>query len=91
VSADGDMKSRKKERKPTGELLSGMWQELKLATKPLKEDDLSEAVDLLATLDAARARPQPGEQWDDARWKEQELAAEQGGRKGGFVLGCKVG
>ena len=54
MSADGDMKSRKKERKPTGELLSGMWQELKLATKPLKEDDLSEAVDLLATLHAQR-------------------------------------
>ena len=89
MSADGDMKSRKKERKPTGELLSGMWQELKLATKPLKEDDLSEAVYLLATLDAARARPQPGEQWDDARWKEQELAAEQVGEKVGSYWGAK--
>ena len=51
VSADGGKKPiKKKEKKPTGELLSGLWQELRLATKPLKEDDLPEAIDLLATL-----------------------------------------
>ena len=90
VSADGGKKSiKKKERKPTGELLSGLWQELRVATKPLKEDDLPEAIDLLATLDAARARPQPGEQWDDARWREQELAAEKVGEKVSAYWGKK--
>ena len=90
VSADGGKKPiKKKEKKPTGELLSGLWQELRVATKPLKEDDLPEAIDLLATLDAARARPQPGEQWDDARWREQELAAEKVGEKVSAYWGKK--
>ena len=67
---------KKKERKPTGELLSNLWAELKRSTTPLREDEIPEAVELLATLEAAKARPSAGETWSDERWKVQESAAE---------------
>jgi uncharacterized membrane protein YdjX (TVP38/TMEM64 family) len=69
-SSDG---KEKKERKGTGELLSGLWNELKYVS--LRDDPIPEAVDLLATIEASKARPKPGESWDDARWREQEDAA----------------
>ena len=63
----------KKPRKGTGETLSGLWNELKYVS--LRDDPIPEAVDLLATIEASKARPTPGERWDDARWREQEDAA----------------
>ena len=83
----GISKKEKKPRKPTGELLQALWQELKYV--PLREDTIPEAVDLMATLEASKARPAPGETWDDARWREQEDAAAAVPEKIGKYWGAK--
>lgn len=72
VSASSSSKEKKR-RKGTGEVLSGLWNELKYVS--LRDDPLPEAADLLATIEASKARPKPGERWDDKRWREQEEAA----------------
>jgi hypothetical protein len=72
-SASASEEKEKKPRKGTGEMLSGLWNELKYVS--LRDDPIPEAVDLLATIEASKARPAPGERWDDARWREQEDAA----------------
>lgn len=72
-SASASEEKKKKPRKGTGEMLSGLWNELKYVS--LRDDPIPEAVDLLATIEASKARPAPGERWDDARWREQEDAA----------------
>jgi len=72
-SSSASTEKEKKPRKGTGEMLSGLWNELKYVS--LRDDPIPEAVDLLATIEASKARPKPGERWDDARWREQEEAA----------------
>ena len=83
----GISNEEKKPRKPTGELLQALWEELKYV--PLREDTIPEAVDLMATLEASKARPAPGEMWDDARWREQEDAAAAVPEKIGKYWGAK--
>ena len=73
ASSSVSKEKEKKPRKGTGETLSGLWNELKYVS--LRDDPIPEAVDLLATIEASKARPTPGERWDDARWREQEDAA----------------
>ena len=72
-SSSASTEKEKKPRKGTGEMLSGLWNELKYVS--LRDDPIPEAVDLLATIEASKARPAPGERWDDERWREQEDAA----------------
>ena len=43
----------------------------------------------MATLEASKARPAPGETWDDARWREQEDAAAAVPEKIGKYWGAK--
>ena len=64
-----------KEKKPVGELLSALWEEMKW--EPLREDTAPDAVALMAVMEAAKARPTPGETWSSERWLEQEQAAEK--------------
>ena len=86
VSASSSI-DKKKERKNTGELLSGLWSELKYVS--LRDDPIPEAVDLLATINAGKERPGPGEQWDDKRWREQEDAQSQVAEKIGKYWSAK--
>ena len=57
--------AKKRERKPAGEALGALWREIKY--KPLREDDSLEATALLAALELARRRPEPGETWTAER------------------------
>jgi hypothetical protein len=82
-------KTWKEDRKPTGELLSGLWGELKVSTTPLREDTTPEAIALLATLEASKSRPLPGESWSSEQWKVQEDAASGVGDAVGKYWGAK--
>ena len=86
VSASSSSKEKKR-RKGTGEVLSGLWNELKYVS--LRDDPTPEAADLLATIEASKARPKPGERWDDKRWREQEEAAAS--RREGGATGAPSG
>lgn len=63
---------KKKSRKPTGDILKGLWNEVKY--KPLREDTSIEAVALLSALELARRRPEPGETWTAEREEMRERA-----------------
>ena len=80
-------KRDKSPRKPTGEILAGLWRELKYV--PLREDTIPEAVALMAALEASKKRPGPGEHWDDAEWRVQEDAANTVPEKIGAYWGAK--
>ena len=62
----------KKSRKSTGDILKGLWNEVKY--KPLREDASIEAVALLSTLELAKRRPEPGETWTAEREEMRERA-----------------
>jgi uncharacterized membrane protein YdjX (TVP38/TMEM64 family) len=64
--------TKKKQRKPTGDILKGLWNEVKY--KPLREDTSIEAVALLSALELARRRPEPGETWSAEREEMRERA-----------------
>jgi len=55
----------KTSRKPTKEILAGLWREVKY--KPLREDESIEAVALLSTLELAKRKPGDGEVWTPER------------------------
>ena len=62
ANADGGAKTS---RKPTKEILAGLWREVKY--KPLREDESIEAVALLSTLELAKRKPGDGEVWTPER------------------------
>lgn len=66
--------ARASRRKPLGDVAKALWEEIKY--KPLKEDETIEAVALLATLELARRRPEPGEQWTEEREEMRARARE---------------
>ena len=61
-------------RKPLGDVVAALWREVKY--KPLKEDESIEAVALLAALELARRRPEPGETWTEEREEMRRRARE---------------
>ena len=65
TAAETPRGAKKRERKPAGEALGALWREIKY--KPLREDDSLEATALLAALELARRRPEPGETWTAER------------------------
>ena len=65
TAAETTRGAKKRERKPAGEALGALWREIKY--KPLREDDSLEATALLAALELARRRPEPGETWTAER------------------------
>ena len=76
ADADARVATKKKEKppiKPTSELIANLWGELKYVSP--RDDPLPEAVDLVATIEASKALPGPGERWTDAQWERQEAAA----------------